>query len=68
MEAMVKKYQQRFRKVRDEMETWAELQSLLTSQFRNASSIIQRLQVSQSFSSLLSLVFNLLIFGLIVGV
>ncbi|KAL6183856.1 hypothetical protein ACLB2K_045266 [Fragaria x ananassa] len=47
MEAMVKKYQQRFRKVRDKMETWAELQSLLTSQFRNASSIIQRLQVLQ---------------------
>ncbi|CAB4278885.1 unnamed protein product [Prunus armeniaca] len=45
MEAMVKKYQQRFRKVRDEMDRWSELQSRLISQFRNASSIIQRLQV-----------------------
>ncbi|XP_009355348.1 uncharacterized protein At5g43822 isoform X1 [Pyrus x bretschneideri] len=47
MEAMVKKYQQRFRKVRDEMNSWAVLQSRLISQFRNASSIIQRLQVLQ---------------------
>ncbi|XP_062028293.1 uncharacterized protein At5g43822 [Rosa rugosa] len=47
MEATVKKYQQRFRKVRDEMETWAHLQSLLISQFRMASSIILRLQVLQ---------------------
>ncbi|CAL9028324.1 unnamed protein product [Prunus brigantina] len=45
MEAMVKKYQQRFRKVSDEMDRWSELQSRLISQFRNASSIIQRLQV-----------------------
>ncbi|ONI05469.1 hypothetical protein PRUPE_5G009200 [Prunus persica] len=45
MEAMVKKYQQRFRKVRDEMDRWSSLQSRLISQFRNASSIIQRLQV-----------------------
>ncbi|KAM1248566.1 hypothetical protein ACFX2I_044566 [Malus domestica] len=47
MEAMVKKYQQRFRKVRDEMDSWAVLQSRLISQFRNASSIVQRLQVLQ---------------------
>ncbi|VVA35615.1 PREDICTED: At5g43822 [Prunus dulcis] len=45
MEAMVKKYQQRFRKVRDEMDRWSSLQSRLISQFRNASSIIQRLQI-----------------------
>ncbi|CAK9180331.1 unnamed protein product [Ilex paraguariensis] len=48
MEAMVKKYQQKFRKVRDEMDRWDELQSRLLSQFRNASSIIQRLQVIQN--------------------
>ncbi|KAK9921856.1 hypothetical protein M0R45_030352 [Rubus argutus] len=47
MEAMVKKYQQRFRKVRDEMDCWDELQARLVSQFRNASSIIQRLQILQ---------------------
>lgn len=45
MEAMVKKYQQKFRKVRDEMNRWDELQCRLISQFRNASSIIERLQV-----------------------
>nr|POF10868.1 isoform 2 of u-box domain-containing protein 44 [Quercus suber] len=47
MEAMVKKYQQKFRKVRDEMSRWDELQSRLISQFNSASSIIQRLQVLQ---------------------
>ena len=31
MEAMVKKYQQKFRKVRDEMSRWDELQSRLIS-------------------------------------
>lgn len=51
MEAMVKKYQQRFRKVRDEMDCWDELQARLVSQFRNASSIIQRLQVSPFLSN-----------------
>lgn len=45
MEAIVKKYQQKFKKVRDEMNRWDELQSHLISQFRNASSIIERLQV-----------------------
>ncbi|CAN1322675.1 Uncharacterized protein At5g43822 [Linum perenne] len=48
MEGMVKKYQQRYRKARDEMEKWEALQSRLLSQFRNASSIIGRLQVIQS--------------------
>ncbi|PON68249.1 Casein Kinase 2 substrate [Parasponia andersonii] len=45
MESMIKKFQQRFKKVQREMERWEELQSRLLSQFRNASAIIQRLQV-----------------------
>ena len=52
MEAMVKKYQQKFRKVKDEMSRWDELQSRLISQFNSASSIIQRLQVLHSNSFL----------------
>ncbi|XP_050945823.1 uncharacterized protein At5g43822 isoform X2 [Cucumis melo] len=47
MEAMVKKYQQRFRKFKDEMDRWDELQVRLISQFQNASSIIGRLQLLQ---------------------
>ncbi|KAL3504495.1 hypothetical protein ACH5RR_034336 [Cinchona calisaya] len=47
MEAMVKKYQQKFRKVKEEMGRWKELQSRLISQFTSASAIIQRLQVLQ---------------------
>ncbi|KAM3205433.1 putative protein isoform X4 [Capsicum annuum] len=47
MEVVVKKYQQRFRKVKEERENWNELQSRLISQFTNASSIIQRLQILQ---------------------
>ncbi|XP_047253235.1 uncharacterized protein At5g43822 isoform X5 [Capsicum annuum] len=49
MEVVVKKYQQRFRKVKEERENWNELQSRLISQFTNASSIIQRLQVLTQF-------------------
>ncbi|CAI9753341.1 unnamed protein product [Fraxinus pennsylvanica] len=45
MEAVVKNYQQKYRKVKDEMDSWEELQSRLLSQFSNASSIVQRLQV-----------------------
>ncbi|KAL7150733.1 hypothetical protein ABFS83_05G133100 [Erythranthe nasuta] len=48
MESIVRKYQQRFRKVKDEMSQWEELQSRLISQFSNASSIILRLQVIQN--------------------
>ncbi|XP_022136278.1 uncharacterized protein At5g43822 isoform X2 [Momordica charantia] len=47
MEAMVKKYQQRFRKFKDEMDRWDELQVCLISLFRNASFIIGRLQMLQ---------------------
>ena len=41
----MKKYQQRFRKVRGLMEEWEHLQSRLISQFSNASAIIERLKV-----------------------
>ncbi|KAK9130471.1 hypothetical protein Sjap_010958 [Stephania japonica] len=47
MEKLVKKYQQKFNKVKDEMERWDQLQSRLLLQFRNASSIIERLPVLQ---------------------
>ncbi|KAH6814998.1 Pentatricopeptide repeat superfamily protein [Perilla frutescens var. frutescens] len=47
MESIVKKYQQKFRKIKEEMSRWEELQSLLMAQFSNVSSIIQRLQVIQ---------------------
>ncbi|XP_057429424.1 uncharacterized protein At5g43822 isoform X2 [Lotus japonicus] len=48
MEAMVKKFQSKFRKVREEMNQWNELQSCLISQFRNASYIVERLEVLQN--------------------
>ncbi|KAM7513979.1 hypothetical protein LguiA_003562 [Lonicera macranthoides] len=47
MEEMVKKYQQRFRKVREDMYRWDQIQSRLLSHFSNASSILLRLQVIQ---------------------
>ncbi|KAL1544786.1 hypothetical protein AAHA92_21591 [Salvia divinorum] len=47
MESIVKKYQRQFRKAKDEISQWEELQSRLISQFSNASSIIQRLQAIQ---------------------
>ncbi|KAF3446910.1 hypothetical protein FNV43_RR12090 [Rhamnella rubrinervis] len=56
MESMVKKYQQRFRKAGDDIERWANLQSRLILQFRNASSIIERLQVLQDSSNYGSLI------------
>ncbi|XP_058098614.1 uncharacterized protein At5g43822-like isoform X5 [Magnolia sinica] len=55
MEMLVKKYQQKYRRVREEMSRWDELQSRFLSQFRNASSIIQRLPVlddSRSYGEL----------------
>ncbi|KAK6249613.1 hypothetical protein SCA6_003618 [Theobroma cacao] len=55
MEAMIKKYQQKFRKAKDDLSKWDELQSRLISQFRNASSIIDRLQVIQNSKNYASL-------------
>ncbi|CAI9116515.1 OLC1v1017685C7 [Oldenlandia corymbosa var. corymbosa] len=48
MEGIIKKYQQKFRKAKEEMGRWDELQSRLLSQFSSASAIIQRLQVLQN--------------------
>ncbi|KAK4270664.1 hypothetical protein QN277_019442 [Acacia crassicarpa] len=48
MEAMVNKFQAKFRKAKEEISRWDELQSHLVSHFRNASSIIDRLQVLQN--------------------
>ncbi|XP_020204218.1 uncharacterized protein At5g43822 isoform X2 [Cajanus cajan] len=48
MESIVKRFQSKFRKVREEMNQWDELQSCLISQFRNASHIVDRLQVLQN--------------------
>ncbi|XP_071732061.1 uncharacterized protein At5g43822-like [Rutidosis leptorrhynchoides] len=45
MEAMVKKYQLKFKRVKEEMDRWDDIQARLISQFRNASSIIGRLQL-----------------------
>ncbi|KAL6493282.1 hypothetical protein OROGR_033041 [Orobanche gracilis] len=47
MESTVKKYRQKFKKIKDEMCRWEEHQSRLIIQFSNASSIIQRLQAIQ---------------------
>ncbi|XP_072963548.1 uncharacterized protein At5g43822 isoform X1 [Typha angustifolia] len=45
METTIRKLQQKYRKIRDEMGRWDELQTRILSQFGNASSIIERLQV-----------------------
>ncbi|CAI9301341.1 unnamed protein product [Lactuca saligna] len=45
MEATVKKFQQKFKRVKDDMDRWENLHAQLVSQFRNASSIIGRLQM-----------------------
>lgn len=41
----MKKFQQKFKRVKDDMDRWDDLQARLVSQFRNASSIIGRLQL-----------------------
>ncbi|XP_044474882.1 uncharacterized protein At5g43822-like [Mangifera indica] len=47
MEGIINKYQQKFKKLKEEMNRWDDLQPHLIVQFRNASSIIERLQVVQ---------------------
>lgn len=41
----MKKFQQKYARIRDEMSKWDDLQSRLISQFSNAASIIERLQL-----------------------
>ncbi|XP_023731684.1 uncharacterized protein At5g43822 isoform X2 [Lactuca sativa] len=48
MEATVKKFQQKFKRVKDDMDRWENLHAQLVSQFRNASSIIGRLQLLEN--------------------
>ncbi|GKB62100.1 RNA cyclase family protein [Tanacetum coccineum] len=48
MEAMVNKYQQKFKRVHDDMDRWDNLKSRFVLQIRNASSIIKRLQDQNS--------------------
>ncbi|KAK8517959.1 hypothetical protein V6N13_128115 [Hibiscus sabdariffa] len=55
METMIKKYQQKFKKARDEMSKWDDIQSRLISEFRNASSIIARLEIIQNTKNYASL-------------
>ncbi|KAI4332047.1 hypothetical protein L6164_016987 [Bauhinia variegata] len=45
MEAIVNKFKEKFNKVKEDLNRWEELQSRLVSQFRNASYIIDRLQL-----------------------
>lgn len=52
MEEIIKTYQQKFRKVKAEMNRWDEIQSKLVSQFCNASSIIENLQIIQNYGVL----------------
>lgn len=47
MEAVIRKWQQKLRKGKEEMEMWEALQVRWVSLFRNASAIIQRLQVAR---------------------
>lgn len=54
MEAVIRKWQKKFRKGKEEMEKWEALQVRWASLFRNASSIIERLQVAGIFVFLLS--------------
>ncbi|KAL8151231.1 hypothetical protein V2J09_021039 [Rumex salicifolius] len=45
MEVVVRKYQQKFKQAREQMDHWDKLQDRLLSQFRNTSSIIERLEM-----------------------
>ncbi|MQM17378.1 hypothetical protein Taro_050353 [Colocasia esculenta] len=45
METLVRKYQQKYRKAREELARWHELQSRLLSHFDNAAAVIERLEV-----------------------
>eukprot|EP01018_Ginkgo_biloba_P015005 Gb_14653 [translate_table: standard] len=47
MERLVKKFEQKYRKAREEMDKWNALHSRLLNQFRNAAAIIDRLKVLQ---------------------
>lgn len=46
MEAVIRKWQQKFRKAKEEMNKWEALQVGWVSRFSKASSIIQRLEVA----------------------
>ncbi|KAF3777821.1 Uncharacterized protein EJ110_NYTH44984 [Nymphaea thermarum] len=47
MERLMKKYQSKYKRAREEMDRWEQLQSLFLTQFGNASAIIGRLPVLQ---------------------
>lgn len=57
METMVRKLQQKYKKAREDMGKWDELQSRLLSLFKSATSIINRLQVVFFLWPLFSLYF-----------
>ncbi|KAG6510087.1 hypothetical protein ZIOFF_028095 [Zingiber officinale] len=59
METVMRKVQQKYKKLREEMGRWDELQSGLLSHFHSASSIIDRLRVS--FFSVLHIVKNFIV-------
>lgn len=46
MEAVIRKWQQKFRKAKEEMNKWEAFQVGWVSRFSKASSIIQRLEVA----------------------
>ncbi|KAH9288593.1 hypothetical protein KI387_032710, partial [Taxus chinensis] len=48
MERLVKKYEQKYKKARDEMDKWDALQFRLLNKFRNAMVIIERLKVLEN--------------------